>query len=100
MTPDCSNRVPSLAPGIRLYCDDQAHRWIVKAPRQVVFLDPVSLDVLRACDGRRDLVQIALYLNGLRHRPGSVRLEVVSDVVRHFESRGMLRCRPASSVLA
>ncbi|NVK42837.1 MAG: hypothetical protein HWE39_16465 [Oceanospirillaceae bacterium] len=100
MNPDSPHWVPSLAPGIRLYFDDQSRRWVVKAPQQVVFLDPLSLDVLRACDGDRSLMQIALYMDALEHRPGRAWLEVVSDVVRHFESRGMLRCRLASSVLA
>ncbi len=100
MTPESPNWVPSLAPGIRLYFDDQSRRWVVKAPQQVVFLDPLSLDVLRACDGRRCLTQIALYMDGLEHRPGRGWLEVVSEIVRHFEGRGMLRCRLASSALA
>ncbi len=100
MRPDIANRVPSLAPGIRLYCDDQSHRWVVKAPRQVVFLDPLSLDVLRACNGCRDLMQIALYLELFGQRSQPVELEQISDVVRHFESRGMLRCRPVRPALA
>ncbi|UTW13419.1 hypothetical protein [Marinobacterium rhizophilum] len=92
MTPESPCRVPSLAAGSRLYFDPRHQRWVVKAPHQLVFLDPVSLDVLRACDGRRNLAQIACCLDGLGHRPGRAWLDVVKDIVRHFEVRGVLRC--------
>lgn len=93
MTFDSPRWVPSLAAGIRLYFDDQHQRWVIKAPHQVVFLDPVSLDVLRACDGERNLARIALCMEATEHRPGRAWLEVVNDIVRHFEARGVLRCR-------
>jgi pyrroloquinoline quinone biosynthesis protein D len=92
MTPDSPCRVPSLAASSRLYFDPRHQRWVVKAPHQVVFLDPVSLDVLRACDGQRNLAQVALCLEGLGHRPGRAWLDVVQDIVRHFEARGVLHC--------
>nr|WP_067290309.1 hypothetical protein [Marinobacterium profundum] len=92
--------VPSLAAGTRLYFDSQHQRWVIKAPHQVVFLDPVSLDVLRACEGERNLVAIALSMDALNHRPGRAWLDVVTDIVRHFEARGVLRCRLEDSALS
>ncbi|MFC6672971.1 hypothetical protein [Marinobacterium aestuariivivens] len=94
MNPDSLNRVPSLAPGIRLYFDDQPRRWVIKAPQQVVFLDPLSLEVLRACDGVRNLAQIAVRMESCAEVPRRDWLDVVCDIVRHFEGRGMLRCLP------
>jgi hypothetical protein len=92
--------VPSLAAGTQLYFDNQHQRWVIKAPHQVVFLDPLSLDVLRACDGERNLARIALCMDALNHRPGRAWLDVVQDIVRHFEARGVLRCRLEDGALA
>lgn len=92
MTSDSPHWVPGLASGSHLYFDARYQRWVVRAPLQVVFLDPLSLQVLRACDGRRNLSQIALCLEELDQRPDRAWLEVVRGIVRHFEARGILRC--------
>jgi hypothetical protein len=97
MMPNSPCRVPCLAPDTRLYFDNQHQRWVVRAPHQMVFLDPLSLDVLRACDGDRTLARIAQHLDALGQSPGRAWLDLVTDVVRYFEVRGVLRCRLQSS---
>ncbi len=115
MISDSPHWVPSLAPETQLYLDSQHQRWVVRAPHQVVFVDPLSLDVLRACDGKRSVAKIALLLDKKRldrlckdgsgrdvrgSRTGSAWLDIVNDIVRHFEARGVLHCRLQNGALA
>ena len=114
MNSDSPHWVPSLAPDTQLYLDSQHQRWVVRAPHQVVFVDPLSLDVLRACDGKRSVAKIALLLDRKRldrlHNDGSGRddrglrtgrawLDIVNDIVRHFEARAVLHCRLENGAL-
>jgi hypothetical protein len=39
-------------------------------------------------------------MDALNHRPGRAWLDVVQDIVRHFEARGVLRCRLEDGALA
>ncbi|MFG2043463.1 pyrroloquinoline quinone biosynthesis protein PqqE [Dactylosporangium sp. NPDC048998] len=53
-----TNRRPGLARGVRLEWDPVRAGHALLYPEGVLLLDPVAADVVRACDGRRDLAGI------------------------------------------
>lgn len=97
MTLESPARVPQLAACTDLFFDAHCRRWVLRAPHQVVFLDALSLAVLRVCDGLHSLDEIANRLEMALCPEGLESLEAVQDIVRHFEARGILRVLPVSS---
>ncbi|MEU7871723.1 pyrroloquinoline quinone biosynthesis protein PqqE [Dactylosporangium sp. NPDC049140] len=54
---------PSLRPGTRLIFDEVRQTHALLYPEGVLLLDEVAADVVRACDGRRDLASIVEVLS-------------------------------------
>ena len=50
---------PVLPRFVRLHEDRVRGRWVLLAPERIVEPDEVAIEVLRLCDGRRTLGQIA-----------------------------------------
>lgn len=53
-----------LASSARLEWDAQREHWVVQAPERLFYPDEIGLAVLRRCDGRRTLAEIARELAG------------------------------------
>jgi pyrroloquinoline quinone biosynthesis protein D len=53
---------PRMPRHVRLQMDALRDRWVVLAPEKVMWPDPVSVDVLRLCDGGLAIADIAARL--------------------------------------
>lgn len=51
--------VPKFPRGVRLRFDDVRSQWILLAPERVLKPDGVALEILKRCDGRATLDEIA-----------------------------------------
>ena len=50
---------PSLARGRRLHYDMLRDKWVIQAPERVLSPDPIAVEVLKLCDGKRTVAAVA-----------------------------------------
>ena len=53
-----ASSVPSLPRGVRLRYDEAREQWLLMGPERLFKLDPIALEILKRCDGERDLAAI------------------------------------------
>jgi pyrroloquinoline quinone biosynthesis protein D len=70
---------PRLAPFARLRHDAARKRWMILAPERVLTPNAVAVAVLRLCDGRRTVEEIAHALAADYSAPQS---RILGDVIR------------------
>jgi pyrroloquinoline quinone biosynthesis protein D len=71
---DC---IPRLPRGVRLRRDRVRDRWVLLAPERIFELDEIGVEILKRCDGRLTLEQIAGALAAVF---GAATEEVRSDI--------------------
>ena len=49
---------PLLPRGVRLREDKVRARWVLLAPERIVKVNPIAVEILRLCDGARNLSEI------------------------------------------
>ncbi len=49
---------PRLPRGVRLREDKVRARWVLLAPERIVKVNPIAVEILRLCDGARNLGEI------------------------------------------
>lgn len=80
---------PVLKADCKLYFDGQHDRWVLKAPRQLIFPDRLTLITLQACDGSCSGAQIARSLASFSELKNVTEYDVL-DVLEEFERRGFI----------
>jgi len=53
---------PQIAPGTRLQMETAQNAWVLLYPEGMVRLNPSATEILRRCDGARDVASIAAEL--------------------------------------
>ena len=56
---------PRIAPGMRLQMEPAQNAWVLLYPEGMVRLNPSASEVLRRCDGARDIAAITAELESL-----------------------------------
>ena len=69
--------VPSLPRHIKLRHDATRDRWTILAPERVLTPDAIALDILRLCDGKRSVEEIA---DALVHQYAAPKERILTDV--------------------
>jgi pyrroloquinoline quinone biosynthesis protein D len=85
---------PSLARGRRLHYDEPRDRWVIQAPERVLSPDPIAVEVLRLCDGRRTVAEVA---ESLSKRYNAPKEQIEADVVSMLQDladKGVVSCAP------
>jgi len=58
-TASMANRGPRLPRGVRLRHDRVRDRWVLLAPERIFELDEIGVEILKRCDGRLTVEEIA-----------------------------------------
>ncbi|WP_346297128.1 pyrroloquinoline quinone biosynthesis peptide chaperone PqqD [Rhodopseudomonas sp. P1] len=69
---------PVLPRHARLKFDDTRQRWVILAPERVLAPDEIAVEILRLCDGARD---VAAIIDALAAKYTAGRAEIGRDVV-------------------
>lgn len=56
------NNVPSIAPGFRLQHEEAQKSWVLLYPEGMVTLNESAAEIMKRCDGERDITQIVALL--------------------------------------
>lgn len=81
---------PKLARHARLHYDPTRERWVVLVPERVLAPDDTAVEVLRLCDGERDVAGIADALAEKYAAPREVILGDVIAMLADLAGRGFL----------
>ena len=68
---------PRLPRGVRLREDKVRDRWVLLAPERIVKVNAIAVEILKLCDGERNLAEI---VDGLAERFKAEPTRVASDV--------------------
>ena len=82
---------PVLPRYVRLHHDAERGRWILLAPERIVEPDAIALDVLRLCDGARDLPAIAEALASAYDAPRAEILGDITELLQDLADRGYIK---------
>ncbi len=83
--------VPALAPRSHLFFDSRRQRWVLTAPHKLVLLDPLSLDILLACDGEHPIGSIADGLDAELHQLSQPKQRITAEIILRFLQGGFLQ---------
>jgi pyrroloquinoline quinone biosynthesis protein D len=85
---------PSLARGRRLHYDEPRDRWVIQAPERVLSPDPIAVEVLKLCDGRHTVAEVA---ESLSTRYNAPKEQIEADVIAMLQDladKGVISCAP------
>jgi pyrroloquinoline quinone biosynthesis protein D len=85
---------PVLARGRRLHHDAARDRWVIQAPERVLSPDPIAVEVLKLCDGRRTVAEVA---ESLATRYTAPRDQIETDIIAMLQDladKGVVSCTP------
>ncbi|MDX2257966.1 MAG: pyrroloquinoline quinone biosynthesis peptide chaperone PqqD [Hyphomicrobiaceae bacterium] len=83
--------VPKLPAHIKLRHDAGRGRWIILAPERVFEPDDIAVEVLKLCDGARDVGAIATKLAADYQAPVDVILADVTAMLQDLADKGVVR---------
>ncbi len=83
--------VPKLPRHIKLRHDPGRGRWIILAPERVFEPDETSVEVLRRCDGERDVAAIAAMLADEYQAPADVILADIIEMLQDLADKGVVK---------
>jgi pyrroloquinoline quinone biosynthesis protein D len=87
---------PSLARGRRLHYDAPRDRWVIQAPERVLSPDPIAVEVLKLCDGRHTVAEVAESLAARYNAPrGQIEADVVA-MLQDLADKGVIGCAPTT----
>ena len=87
ITPSSRPRLPR---SVKLRHDASRSRWVVLAPEKVFSPNDVALDVLKLCDGNRDVAAIAGELTKTYDAPKEQILAQVLVLLRDLADKGVV----------
>ncbi|MEE9358965.1 MAG: pyrroloquinoline quinone biosynthesis peptide chaperone PqqD [Hyphomicrobium sp.] len=73
---------PIMPPHVKLRHDAGRGRWIILAPERLFDPDDVAVDVLKLCDGKRTVADIAEHLAKEYNAPAN---EITADIVEMLQ---------------
>jgi len=82
---------PALPRYVRLHFDAVRDRHVVLSPEKVLWPDEISLDILKLCDGRRAISEIARLLAQEYNAPHDVILTDVMEFVQEWSDNLLLK---------
>ncbi len=81
---------PKLPRSVKLRHDASRNRWVVLAPEKVLSPNDVALDILKLCDGNRDVAAIAGELAETYDAPKEQILAQVLVLLRDLADKGVV----------
>jgi pyrroloquinoline quinone biosynthesis protein D len=88
---------PSLPRYVKLRHDATRATWVVQAPERNFYPDPIAVEVLKLCDGRRSIAEIAESLS-LRYNAPKEEIEAdVISMLQDLADKGVVSCTPTHS---
>ena len=87
ITPSSRPRLPR---SVKLRHDASRNRWVVLAPEKVFSPNDVALDILKLCDGNRDVAAIAAELAKAYDAPKEQILAQVLVLLRDLADKGVV----------
>ena len=88
ITPSSRPRLPH---SVKLRHDASRNRWVVLAPEKVFSPNDVALDILKLCDGNRDVAAIAAELAKTYDAPKEQILTQVLVLLRDLADIGVVK---------
>ena len=82
---------PFLPRYVRLHHDAGRGRWVLLAPERIIEPNEIALDVLRLCDGTRDLTAIAEDLAKAYDAPPAEILADSVELLQDLADRGYIK---------
>ena len=82
--------VPALPRGVRLRFDQARKVWVLLAPERVLMPDPIAVEILKRCDGKRS---VAAVVDDLAETFAAERAQIETDVTAFLQDladKGML----------
>jgi pyrroloquinoline quinone biosynthesis protein D len=86
---------PNLARGRRLHYDEPRGRWVIQAPERVLSPDPIAVEVLKLCDGRHTVAEVAECLSARYNAPKELIEADVIAMLQDLADKGVIGCAPA-----
>lgn len=81
---------PRLPRSVRLRHDRERDRWVLLAPERVFSPDPIAVEVIRLCDGKRDIGMIADELAGrYTARPDRIAADIL-ELIAELGEKGVV----------
>ena len=82
---------PMLPRYVRLHHDAGRGRWVLLAPERIIEPNEIALDVLRLCDGARDLTAIAEELASAYDAAPAEILADILELLQDLADRGLIK---------
>lgn len=82
---------PVLPRYVRLHHDAGRGRWVLLAPERIIEPNEIALDVLRLCDGARDLTAIAEELATAYDAAPAEILADITEMLQDLADRGYIK---------
>jgi pyrroloquinoline quinone biosynthesis protein D len=82
--------VPALPRGVKLRFDLARGAWVLLAPERVLMPDPIAVEILQRCDGKRSVAEV---VDDLAATFAAERAQIETDVVAFLQDladKGML----------
>lgn len=81
---------PRLAPGVRLHFDATRGAWVLLAPERVIEAEGPASEILKLCDGNRDVEAVIDALAAMYVAERAVIARDVTEMLRDLAARGLL----------
>ena len=82
--------VPVLPRGVKLRFDQARQTWVLLAPERVLMPDPIAVEILKRCDGKRS---VAAVIDDLASTFAADRAQIAADVtvfLQDLADKGMV----------
>ncbi len=82
--------VPALPRGVKLRFDQAREAWVLLAPERVLMPDPIAVEILKRCNGKRS---VAAVVDDLAVTFAAERAQIETDVTAFLQDladKGML----------
>lgn len=83
---------PSLPRYVKLRHDATRDRWLIQAPERNFYPDPIAVEVLKLCDGKRTVAEVA---DDLAIRYNAPKEQILTDTVSMLQDladKGVVSC--------
>jgi pyrroloquinoline quinone biosynthesis protein D len=82
---------PAFPGGTRLWHDKSRGQWVILAPERIFKLDDIAVAVLKLCDGKRTVDQIAFQLAASYSAPRERILADILPMLQELADKGVVR---------
>jgi pyrroloquinoline quinone biosynthesis protein D len=87
---------PSLPRYVKLRHDATRDKWLIQAPERSFYPDPIAVEVLKLCDGKRTVAEVA---DLLAMRYTAPKEQILADIVAMLQKladKGVIGCAPTN----